>query len=68
MTAPLFDEFERLSAAVLDETASREEVRRFNALLRDFPELAAVYLEQAQMHAMLECRSARAVSRCGLRD
>jgi len=67
MTAPLFDEFERLSAAVLDETASRAEVRRFNAILRDVPELAAVYLEQAQMHAMLECRGADAsgCGRCG---
>ncbi|MDD4017455.1 MAG: FecR family protein [Kiritimatiellae bacterium] len=67
MTVPVFDEFERLSAAVLDGTASRGEVRRFNEILRDFPELAPVYLEQVQMHAMLECRGAGAsgCGRCG---
>ena len=54
MNRSLFDEFEQLAAAVLDETAASEERRRFNALLREFPELGQVYLEQARMHAMLE--------------
>ena len=56
MNASLFDEFERLAAAVLDGTATGEETHRFNAVLREFPELASVYFEQARMHAMLECR------------
>lgn len=56
MNVSLFDEFEHLSAAILDETASRGEVCRFNAILREFPELASVYFEQAGMHALLECR------------
>jgi len=51
---PLFDEFERLAAAVIDETALPEDVSRFNALLRDYPELVAVYFDQVRMHAMLE--------------
>jgi len=57
MKAPLYDEFERLSAAVLDGVAAPEDIVRFNAILRDEPELAQVYLEQARAHVWLECRA-----------
>ncbi|MDX9867170.1 MAG: hypothetical protein RBT78_04530 [Kiritimatiellia bacterium] len=53
---PLLDEFEWLSAAVIDETASAEDRTRFNALLRGHPELAQVYFEQVAMHAWLTSR------------
>ncbi len=56
MKLSLLDEFEWLSASVLEGDASREEVVRFNELIRECPELVQVYLEQLQTHAMLICR------------
>lgn len=56
MNLSLLDEFEWLSASVLEGDASREEVVRFNELIRECPELVQVYLEQLQTHAMLICR------------
>jgi len=56
MKMSLLDEFEWLAASVLEGDASREEVARFNDLIREYPELTQVYLEQLQMHVMLECR------------
>ena len=56
MKLSLLDEFEWLSASVLEGDASREDVVRFNELIRECPDLVQVYLEQLQTHAMLECR------------
>jgi len=56
MKGSLFDEFELLAAAVLDGTASRADIVRFNAVMRNCPELRQVYQEQARLHAMLVCR------------
>ena len=56
MKISLLDEFEWLSASVLEGDASREEVDRFNELIREYPELVQIYLEQLQMHVILECR------------
>ncbi|MDD4623589.1 MAG: hypothetical protein PHG71_10180 [Kiritimatiellae bacterium] len=66
MRLPLYDEVERLSAAVLDGTATPEEIKRFNAVLRDVPELAHLYFEQSRMHAMLECSGTAGAA--GLRE
>ncbi|MEI7900675.1 MAG: FecR family protein [bacterium] len=56
MNKSLCDDFERSAAAVLDQVATREEVAQFNALLHEHPELAEIWLDQAQTHALLECR------------
>ncbi len=56
MKLSLLDEFDWLSASVLEGDASREDVARFNELIREYPELVQVYLEQLQTHAMLICR------------
>jgi ferric-dicitrate binding protein FerR (iron transport regulator) len=53
VNASLFDEFEELAAAVVDGSATGDDVRRFNAILREVPELAEVYFEQAGLHALL---------------
>ncbi|MDA3924254.1 MAG: SUMF1/EgtB/PvdO family nonheme iron enzyme [Kiritimatiellae bacterium] len=65
MNLSLLSDFERLTAAVLDRTATPVDIRSFNKLLRDYPELADVYFEQAQMHALLECRCEK-VQECGI--
>jgi len=59
MIHSVFDEFEMLAATVLEGDASREEIARFNELIREFPDLFSVYVEQLQMHLTLQFRCGR---------
>ena len=56
MKVPLLYEFEHLAGAVVDGTASEAQLRRFNGILREAPELAQLYFQQARMHAALLLR------------
>jgi hypothetical protein len=56
MNISVFDEFEMLAETVLEREASREEIARFNELIREFPDLFSVYVEQLQMHLTLQIR------------
>lgn len=59
MKVPLLYEFEHLAGAVIDGTASAAQLRRFNAILRESPELAQLYFQQVRMHAALMLRGER---------
>lgn len=59
MNHSVFDEFELLAETVLEGEASREEIARFNELIREFPDLFSVYAEQLQMHLTLQFRCGR---------
>jgi hypothetical protein len=59
MNISVFDEFEMLAETVLEREASREEIARFNELIREFPDLFSVYVEQLQMHLTLQFRCGR---------
>ncbi|MDD4019958.1 MAG: hypothetical protein PHV28_18680, partial [Kiritimatiellae bacterium] len=52
----ILDEFEDLTAAVLDGTATPDERGRFTAITREYPEFRSVWLEQVRLHALLTCR------------
>ena len=52
----ILDEFEDLTAAVLDGTATPDERARFTAITREYPEFRSVWLEQVRLHALLTCR------------
>jgi hypothetical protein len=56
MKVPLLYEFEHLAGAAVDGTASPAQLARFNAILREAPELAQLYFQQARMHAALLLR------------
>jgi hypothetical protein len=56
MKAPLFYEFEQLAGAVVDGVASAAQLQRFNSILRESPELAQLYFEQARIHVALTLR------------
>jgi ferric-dicitrate binding protein FerR (iron transport regulator) len=58
----VLDEFEQLTAAVLDGTATPAERARFNAISKEYPEFRSVWLEQVRLHALLTCRGG---GRCG---
>ena len=55
----ILDEFEELTAAVLDGTATPDERARFTEITRAYPEFRSVWLEQVRLHALLTCRGTR---------
>jgi|GEM_PF-5375413 len=52
----VLDEFEQLTAAMLDGTATAEDRERFTELSREYPEFSSIWLEQVRLHALLTCR------------
>lgn len=72
MNNSVFDEFEMLTETVLEGAASREEIARFNELIREFPDLFSVYVEQLQMHLTLQFRCGQGTDlesvRCDVRE
>jgi len=54
----ILDEFEDLTASVLDGTATPDEQARFTEITREYPEFRSVWLEQVRLHALLTCRGA----------
>ena len=56
MKVALLYEFEHLAGAVVDGVASDAQLQRFNSILRESPELAQIYFEQARMHVALTLR------------
>ena len=54
----VLDEFEQLTAAILDGTATAAERARFTELSRMYPEFSSIWLEQVRLHALLTCRGA----------
>ena len=52
----VLDEYEDLTALILDGAACDAERARFNEIAREFPEFRSIWLEQVRLHALLVCR------------
>ncbi|MDD4101473.1 MAG: hypothetical protein PHU80_02430, partial [Kiritimatiellae bacterium] len=52
----VLDEFEDLTAMILDGAADDADRVRFNEIAQEYPEFRSIWLEQVRLHAMLVCR------------